>query len=71
IYSVSQQTPLAIQARPIFEASDVVPMGFTAPAAGNFTITLDHVDGLFEQGQKIYLRDNQEGIIRDLTQMDY
>lgn len=66
-YSVAQQTPLAIQARPEFETTDVVPMGFVAPTAGSFTVTLDHADGVFADGQKIYLRDNQEGIIHNMS----
>lgn len=66
IYSLAENTPLAIQARPGFETTDVVPMGFTLPAAGTFTITLDHTDGIFTQGQKIYLRDNEQGIIHNM-----
>ncbi|MFP9113249.1 T9SS sorting signal type C domain-containing protein [Flavobacterium sp. RHBU_3] len=71
MYSIAEETPLAIQARPGFENSDVVSVGFTTPAAGTFTIALDHAEGIFTEGQKIYVRDNVEGLVRDLTQYDY
>jgi hypothetical protein len=70
-YSLAQQTALTIQARPAFVNTDVVPMGYFAPVAGTHTISLDHTDGIFTQGQTIYLRDNAEGIIRNLTTGSY
>ncbi|MFP9100348.1 discoidin domain-containing protein [Flavobacterium sp. RHBU_24] len=71
LYSTAADNKLAIQARPQFETSDVVPMGFTAPAAGQYTISIDHMDGIFAQGQEIYLKDLQEGIIRNLGTNSY
>ncbi|MFP9098744.1 YDG domain-containing protein [Flavobacterium sp. RHBU_24] len=71
LYSLAADNKLAIQARPGFEVSDVVPMGFTAPAAGQYTISIDHMDGLFAQGQTIYLKDLQEGVLRNLSEYDY
>jgi Bacterial Ig-like domain (group 2)/GDSL-like Lipase/Acylhydrolase family len=71
LYSVAAENKLTIQARPEFEVSDVVPMGFTAPAAGTYTITLDHMDGIFANGQTIYLKDLQEGITRNLNLGNY
>ena len=66
LYSIAEDTNLTIQARAAFAQSDVVPMGFTATAAGQYTINLDRVDGLFEQGQGIYLKDNLLGTITSL-----
>ncbi|MFP9098081.1 T9SS sorting signal type C domain-containing protein [Flavobacterium sp. RHBU_24] len=71
LYSIVQDSKLAIQARPEFEVNDMVPMGFTVPEAGQYTIQIDHTDGLFSQGQNIYLKDLQEGLIRNLSQNDY
>jgi predicted outer membrane repeat protein len=71
IYSSVQNTPLAIQARPPFDAADVVPVTFTAPLAGEFSIALDHVDGVFANGQQIYLKDNTAGTITQMTDNDY
>jgi GEVED domain/Fibronectin type III domain len=71
LYSVVTDNKLAIQARPEFEASDIVPMGFTAPTAGQYTISIDHNDGIFAAGQAIYLKDLQEGVIRNLSENNY
>lgn len=71
LYSLAENTPLSVQARPAFADTDVVPMGFTAPAAGTYTISLDHVSGGFTQGQTIYLRDNSTGIITALNSGSY
>ena len=49
---------LAIQARPAFTADDIVAMGYKAVAAGEFTLALDHVDGVFAQGQDVFVKDN-------------
>ena len=71
LYSLAESTRLAIQARPEFAPSDVVPMGFKVTNAGQFTISLDHMDGLFEQGQDIYLKDNLLGLYHDLGESNY
>ena len=58
LYSVANDdVQLAIQARPAFETTDVVPVGFFAETDGSYTISLDHVDGLFTGDQNIYLID--------------
>ncbi len=50
----------AIQGRSLpFEATDVVPLAFKAAASGNYSIAIDHVDGMFTGGtQAIYVKDN-------------
>ncbi len=50
-----------IQGRPAFDASDVVALNFKAEVAGDFTIAKDHADGLFANGQAIYLVDAATG----------
>ena len=61
-----------IQGRPVpFDPNDVVPLNFKCGEAGNFTIAIDHVGGLFLNGQSIYLRDNVTGTIHDLTAGSY
>lgn len=59
----------AIQGRSLpFEASDVVPLAFKAANAGNYTIAIDHVDGLFaDGGQTVYLKDNLTNTYHNLT----
>ncbi|MGL2966866.1 beta strand repeat-containing protein [Flavobacterium sp. XGLA_31] len=70
--SLIDATPYAIQGRALpFDATDVVPLSFKANAAGNYTIALDHVDGLFTGSQEIYLRDNTTQTIHDLRAGSY
>jgi len=71
IYTLSDTEKLAIQARPEFTSNDVVPLGFTAPQAGNYTISLDRTEGIFNNGQNIYLYDHNEGIVRNLNNNSY
>lgn len=59
LYSVANDEHYVIQGRPVpFDAADVVALGFTASTAGNYTIAIDHLDGLFAGGQEIWLKDN-------------
>jgi len=67
LYTLSENTKLAIQARPTFTINDVVPMGFKANSAGEYTLALDHADGTFMQGQAIYLKDNFLGTTTNIA----
>ena len=61
-----------IQAKGLpFDAGDVVPLSFKTDAAGNFTIALDHFDGLFSTGQNIFLKDTATGTEQDLKLDSY
>ena len=61
-----------IQGRALpFATADTVPLGFNAAAAGEFTISIDHVDGLFLGSQDIYLRDNLFGTTFDIKSNPY
>jgi hypothetical protein len=60
-----------IQGRPAFDASDVVALNFKTDVAGDYTIALDHFDGLFTAGQDIYLKDNNTGAETDLKAGSY
>jgi len=65
-FSITPESNLVIQARPSFTVSDIVPVGFHATEDGTYTLTLDRFDGLFEEGQGIYLKDNLTGLYHDL-----
>jgi len=67
LYTLSENTKLAIQARPAFATNDVVPVGFIANSAGEYTLALDHADGTFAQGQAIYLKDNLLGTTANIA----
>jgi len=72
IYSIIDEQNFTIQGRALpFEASDVVPIGFRAAENGKFNISLANVDGLFAEGQTIYLKDNLLNVIHNLTVSPY
>ncbi|MGK4568083.1 T9SS sorting signal type C domain-containing protein [Flavobacterium sp. 3HN19-14] len=65
-----------IQARALpFVDTDIVPLAFKAIAAGDFSISIDHSDGLFEdfegEGQAVFLKDNLLGIVHNLKAAPY
>lgn len=71
LYTVANAKRFAIQARPEFDDTDIVPLGFKTQTAGTFEITLDHVDGLFLNGQAIYIKDNMNNTIHNLNEGNY
>ena len=60
-----------IQGRPAFNVSDVVALHFKTDVAGDYSIALDHFDGVFETGQDVYLMDNKTGAETDLKSGAY
>jgi len=61
-----------IQGRALpFSNSDYVALGIKVGVAGNYKITISAVDGLFEQGQPIFLEDKLLNIIHDLRVAPY
>lgn len=71
LYTISNDINLAVQARPAFNVNDSVPMGFIVATAGEYKLSLDHTDGVFNNGQLIYVRDNATGLTHDITNGDY
>lgn len=58
--SIIDNTNYTIQGKSLpFNASDVIPLSLKITNAGEYTIAIDHVDGLFsDSSQAIYLKDN-------------
>ncbi|PWA04320.1 T9SS sorting signal type C domain-containing protein [Flavobacterium psychrotolerans] len=72
LYSLINSQPFALQGRALpFKDIDIVPLGYKIDLAGNATITLDHVDGLFLNGQKIFLEDQLLKVTHDLKLAPY
>ncbi len=70
--SIINGEKFSIQGRPLpFSTDDVVSLGFQSELDNTFTIALNHFDGLFSNGQNIYLRDNSTGIVTDLKLGNY
>lgn len=67
LYSLIAGEKLVIQGRAVpFDSNDIVPLGFKAAIAGSYTVNLDHFDGLFTEGQDVFLRDLLTGNIQNL-----
>jgi hypothetical protein len=72
LYSLLNQEKLTIQGRALpFADTDEVPLGFKTTVAGTFEIQLADFDGLFAQGQAIYLEDKVLNVIHDLRESNY
>lgn len=72
LYSLIAGEKLVIQARPLpFDNNDIVPLGFKCSNSGNYSIALDHFDGLFTDGQDVFIRDLLTGNIQNLKVGDY
>ncbi|RZJ66955.1 MAG: DUF1533 domain-containing protein [Flavobacterium sp.] len=70
--SIVADEEFAVQGRSLpFATSDVVPLGFKTETAGNFSISIDHVDGLFSEGQEVFLRDNSNNTVHNLNDATY
>ena len=71
LYTIADANNLTIQARPEFTPGDVVPVGFNVSEAGQYTIKLHRKDGIFDNGQTIFIKDNVAGLTRNITERDY
>jgi hypothetical protein len=60
-----------IQGRPAFDASDIVALNFKTDTAGDYTIAIDHSEGVFNAGQDIYLLDSKTGTETNLKNGGY
>ncbi len=71
LYSILDSDKLSIQGRALpFADSEIIPMGYKTTVAGNFTISLEQFDGLF-QNQNVYLLDNVSNTYHDLKLGSY
>lgn len=70
--SYLENQEFAIQGRSLpFTSNDVVSMSFKTDVVGNYTIALDHVDGLFAGSQEIFLKDNLTGQLHNIKSSAY
>lgn len=70
--SIIDNLEFSIQGRPVpFDASDEVSLGFKTNVASTFTISLNNFDGLFSEGQDIYLKDTTNGLVTNLKLGNY
>lgn len=63
---------LGIQGRQFpLQISDVVAVGMNHYADGEYTLSVGKTEGIFANGQSVYLKDNQTGAIINLTENAY
>ncbi len=70
-YTLAGTQKLVIQGRESFNINDVVPVGAKHFQNGNFTISLVQKEGIFNNGQAIYLHDKVTGTYTDLQNNTY
>ncbi len=71
LYSLGSEKKLSIQSFGLpFDASRIVLLGFKSSTAGSHTISIDKLDGLFEN-QGIFLHDRALGLFHDLKESAY
>lgn len=69
---IGNDSSFIIQAKGDFVNTDVVALAFKTAVAGNFTIALSDVEGLFaNNAQEVFLKDNLTNTITNLNNGDY
>ncbi len=63
--------PFAIQTKGFFNDTDIVPMSINIETAGNYSISIDHTEGIFNNQQNVFLKDNATGATHNLSQSAY
>ena len=71
IYSTVDNQTLIINALGTFNSNDLVNVTSNFTTAGTYTISIAQKEGMFDNGQQIYLKDNVTGISTELTAGNY
>lgn len=71
LFTYAGDAKVVINGRSTFSTEDVVTVGLRHFTAGTYTIQSVDEEGVFANGQPIYLKDKQLGIVTDLTAGDY
>ena len=71
LYTILDQERFIIQGRAPFEQEDIVALGYTLAEAGTYTIKLSGFEGLFVNGQDVYLYDKVLQLSHNLKEGDY
>ena len=71
VYTFAGSEKVSINGRSEFSDADVVLLGSSHYAAGQYKLALDKTEGIFANGQQIYLKDNVTGNITNLSENSY
>ena len=71
IYSLLNDEEYVIQGRSLpFTDDDIVPLGLKTITSGNYSISIENIDGLFVN-QDVFLKDNYTNILHNIKQSTY
>lgn len=72
LFSILDHQQLEIQGRQYpLDAADVISLGSNHYTAGEHIISLQETEGIFANGQNIYLKDHQTGSLTNLSEENY
>ena len=72
LYSILDTDILCIQGKALpFLESDTIPLGFKASQSGSYSIAIAAVDGIFGNGQTVYLEDKLTNTVYNLSENPY
>ena len=71
LYNLVENEKVAINGRSSFNVTDIVPLGTAHFGSGSYQIGLDAKEGIFANGQNIYLKDRETGIVTNLSSGTY
>ncbi|WP_193810748.1 T9SS type A sorting domain-containing protein [Kaistella flava (ex Peng et al. 2021)] len=72
IFSILNEYKLGIQGRQFpLNTNDIVAIGTNHYTAGDHVISLQETEGVFANGQNIYLKDRANGILANLSEKEY
>ncbi len=71
LYTVVENEKLAIDGRNTMILTDVISLGSQHFVSDTYSIAIDDAEGIFANGQNIYLKDIQTGILTNLSQGIY
>ncbi|MBE8727440.1 T9SS sorting signal type C domain-containing protein [Flavobacterium hungaricum] len=70
-YSINEDKKLVIQGRALpFNDTDVLPLGYRSAIVSEFSIEIDHADGLLNT-TPVYLEDKKMGVVHNLQKSSY
>lgn len=70
-YSFADEEKVIINGRSAFDATDVIKLGTQNYIAGTYTIKAIDQEGVFENGQRIFIKDKLLNVLADLTEEPY
>lgn len=71
LYTTTGEQKLSIQAKGGFDVNDIVPLSYRADEAGNYTLSITNKDGVFLNGQNVYVLDKMANSLTNLSGQAY